>query len=90
MPQQDDRDDHTRPGPSAGAESKEPGPGTDASPETAGMDGEGKTELNDEDVERVEMMMRKLQAVREAGEGMSVDQRRRMAARAVEDVMKEF
>lgn len=50
----------------------------------------GKSELDDEDVDKVEKMMRKLQAVREAGEGMGYDQRRRMAARAVEEVMKEL
>jgi hypothetical protein len=35
-------------------------------------------------------MMRKLQATREAGEGLTPEQRRRMAARAVEEVMREL
>jgi hypothetical protein len=35
-------------------------------------------------------MMRKLQAAREAGQAMGEAQRRRMAARAVEEVMKDF
>jgi len=46
--------------------------------------------LADEDLEQVEKMMRKLQAAREAGEGMSEAQRKRMAARAVEEVMREL
>lgn len=47
-------------------------------------------ELDDDDIVKVENMMRKLQAVREAGEGMGEAQRRRLAARAVEEVMKEL
>lgn len=47
-------------------------------------------ELDDEEVVKVEKMMRKLQAVKEAGEGLPDAQRRRMAARAVEEVMKEL
>jgi hypothetical protein len=45
---------------------------------------------DDDDIAKVETMMRKLQAVREAGEGMGEAQRRRMAARAVEEVMREL
>lgn len=59
--------------------------------EDAKLSGEqGKSELDDEDVEKVERMMRRLQAVREAGEGLGYEQRRRMAARAVGEVMKEL
>ena len=47
-----------------------------------GLDGEG--------VDKVEKMMRRLQAVREAGEGMPDKERKRMAARAVQGVMKEL
>lgn len=47
-------------------------------------------DIDDEEVLKVERMMSKLQAVREAGEGMSQEQRRRMAARAVQEVMKEM
>ncbi|KAJ4162969.1 hypothetical protein NW754_014391 [Fusarium falciforme] len=50
----------------------------------------GFEDLDDEDIAKVEKMMRKLQAVREAGEGMGEEQRKRMAARAVEEVMKEL
>lgn len=56
-------------------------------PEEGGAD---KSGLQDEDVAKVERMMSKLQAVREAGEGMGQEKRRRMAARAVEEVMKEL
>ena len=47
-------------------------------------------DLDDEEIARMDMMMRKLQAVREAGEGMPEEQRKRMAARAVQEVMKEL
>ena len=47
-------------------------------------------EVDDDDVIKVERMMRKLQAAREAGDGMGEEQRRRMAARAVAEVMKEL
>ncbi|KFH41448.1 hypothetical protein ACRE_078420 [Hapsidospora chrysogenum ATCC 11550] len=62
-----------------------------AGPETSGgQDGDKSAGLDEDDVAKVERMMRKLQAVREAGEGMGQEQRRRMAARAVEEVMKEL
>jgi|UniRef100_A0A8H7TS53 hypothetical protein len=47
-------------------------------------------ELNDDDIAKLEKMMRKLQTAKEAGEGMSEDQRRRIAMRAVEEVMREL
>lgn len=47
-------------------------------------------ELGDEDIAKVEKMMRKLQAAKEMGEGMSEAQRKRLAARAVEEVMREL
>lgn len=47
-------------------------------------------DLDEEEIAKMEKMMRKLQAVREAGEGIPEEQRRRMAARAVEEVMKEL
>ncbi|CAH0040598.1 unnamed protein product [Clonostachys solani] len=58
--------------------------------EKSAEEGDGDGELNDDDIAKVEKMMRKLQAAREAGEGMGEDQRRRMAARAVEEVMREL
>ncbi|PTB69439.1 hypothetical protein BBK36DRAFT_1187106 [Trichoderma citrinoviride] len=58
----------------------------------ADKDGEAQDdrELDDEDVAKVEKMMRKLQAAREMGEGMGEAQRRRLAAKAVEEVMREL
>ncbi|KAF7547130.1 hypothetical protein G7Z17_g7942 [Cylindrodendrum hubeiense] len=50
----------------------------------------GLGDMDEEEVAKVEKMMRKLQAVREAGEGMGEEQRKRMAARAVEEVMREL
>ncbi|CAH0020976.1 unnamed protein product [Clonostachys rhizophaga] len=47
-------------------------------------------ELNDDTIAKLEGMMRKLQAAKEAGEGMSEDQKRRIAMRAVEEVMREL
>jgi hypothetical protein len=47
-------------------------------------------ELGDEDIAKVEKMMRKLQAAKEMGEGMSEAQRKRLAAKAVEEVMREL
>lgn len=56
----------------------------------AGHEGDVEDEVDDDEVLKVEKMMRKLQAVKEAGEGLPDAQRRRMAARAVEEVMKEL
>ncbi len=60
---------------------------------TTGVATEGEEvddEIDDDDVAKVEKMMRKLQAAREAGQTMGEAQRRRMAAKAVEEVMKEI
>ena len=46
------------------------------------------TDLDDASIQQVEAAMRKLQAVRELGVGMPENQRRRMAARAVGEVMR--
>jgi hypothetical protein len=50
----------------------------------------GLEELDEDEIAKIEKMMRKLQAVREAGEGMGEEQRKRMAARAVEEVMRDL
>ncbi|GAB0137166.1 hypothetical protein EsDP_00005446 [Epichloe bromicola] len=55
-----------------------------------GGDVEAGEDEEDKEVVAMENMMRKLQAVREAGEGLPEAQRRRMAARAVQEVMKEL
>lgn len=48
------------------------------------------SELDDDDVTKMDNMMKKLLAVREAGEGLPEEQRKRMAAQAVKEVMKEL
>ncbi|ODA79123.1 hypothetical protein RJ55_04715 [Drechmeria coniospora] len=45
---------------------------------------------DDDEVAKVEGMMRRLQAVRDSSAGLGESQRRRMAARAVADVMREL
>jgi hypothetical protein len=50
----------------------------------------GLEDLDEDEIAKIEKMMRKLQAVREAGEGMGEEQRKRMAARAVEEVMRDL
>lgn len=56
----------------------------------SGKPDEDQDDIDDQDVAKVEAMMRKLQAAREAGESMSETQRRKMAAKAVEEVMREL
>lgn len=51
---------------------------------------DGGDELGDEDIQKVEQMMRKLQAVKDMSAGLPEDQKKRMAARAVGEVMKEL
>ncbi|CAN8095762.1 unnamed protein product [Discula destructiva] len=51
---------------------------------------DGGGELEDDDVKEVEQMMRKLQAVREMGAGLPEEQRKRLAARAVGEVMRDL
>ncbi|KAH6642286.1 hypothetical protein C7974DRAFT_408851 [Boeremia exigua] len=53
-----------------------------------GDDSEG--ELDDKDVEELETMMRKMVAIKEMGEGMPEAERKRFAAKAVNDIMKEL
>jgi alpha- and gamma-adaptin-binding protein p34 len=55
-------------------------------------DGEDKPdeELGDGDVQQLETMMRKLQAVRDMSAGLPEEQRKKLAAQAVGEVMKEF
>ncbi|GJN85270.1 hypothetical protein PLIIFM63780_008834 [Purpureocillium lilacinum] len=54
------------------------------------VDADEREALDDDDVARVERMMRKLQAAREAGQGMNEAQRKKMAARAVAEVMRDL
>ncbi|PNY27583.1 Uncharacterized protein TCAP_02492 [Tolypocladium capitatum] len=55
-----------------------------------GDDAEEGPDDDDNDVVRVERMMRKLQAVRDAGAAVGEAQRRKMAAKAVAEVMREL
>jgi hypothetical protein len=64
--------------------------GGDGGEGSTGREEEGDDEIGDEDVQKLERMMLKLQAVRDASAGLPEDQRRRMAARAVGEVMKEL
>ncbi|KAL8287953.1 hypothetical protein RB597_000170 [Gaeumannomyces tritici] len=67
------------------------GPGdTDGDKEGGSGGGGDGDSLRQEDVEKVEAMMRKLLAAREMGAGMPEEQRRRLAARAVGEVMREL
>ncbi|KAK5654792.1 hypothetical protein OQA88_6828 [Cercophora sp. LCS_1] len=56
------------------------------------VDGEGskEEELGEEDVQKMERMMLKLQAVRDRSAGLPEEQRKRLAQQAVDEVMKEF
>lgn len=47
-------------------------------------------EIDDDDVQQMEQMMRKLQAVRDMSAGLPEDQRKRMAARVVGEVMRDL
>ncbi|KAK2060591.1 hypothetical protein LY76DRAFT_644597 [Colletotrichum caudatum] len=61
--------------------------------ETAGESRDGDDEdeeLDGDEVEKIERMMRKLQAVRDMSAGLPEEQRRRMAKKAVGEVMKEL
>ena len=53
-------------------------------------DEDGPEDIGDDDILKMEQMMRKLQAVRDMSAGLPEDQRKRMAARAVGEVMKEL
>ncbi|KAI1266411.1 hypothetical protein F5Y18DRAFT_358004 [Xylariaceae sp. FL1019] len=46
--------------------------------------------LDDEEIQKIERMMTKLQAVRDTNAGLPEDQRKRAAAKAVAEVMKEL
>lgn len=60
--------------------------------EMAGIDDAEKDddELGEDDVKKVEQMMRKLQAVRDMSAGLPEEQRKRVAARAVGEVMRDL
>ncbi|TGJ82960.1 hypothetical protein E0Z10_g5814 [Xylaria hypoxylon] len=68
----------------------------DGEPSTAPADGgkptsdETEESLDDDDVRNMERLMAKLQAVRDTNVGLPEDQRKRAAAKAVAEVMKEL
>ncbi|KAH9904918.1 alpha and gamma adaptin binding protein p34-domain-containing protein [Xylariomycetidae sp. FL2044] len=62
---------------------------------TAGDDGNNdgdadQGDIGDEDIQKIERMMQKLQAVRDTSAGLPEEQRKRVAAKAVAEVMKEL
>jgi alpha- and gamma-adaptin-binding protein p34 len=75
-------------GHSQGTESR-PGAVESASAQTRNRDERGD-ELGDQDIQKVEQMMRKLQAVKDMSAGLPEDQKKRMAARAVGEVMRDL
>lgn len=58
-----------------------------ASSTTAQNDGE---DVEEDEVKKLEQMMRKLQAVRDMSAGLPEEQRKRVAARAVGEVMRDL
>ncbi|KAI0143363.1 alpha and gamma adaptin binding protein p34-domain-containing protein [Pestalotiopsis sp. NC0098] len=52
--------------------------------------GDEDVQLDDDEIQKLEGMMRKLQAVRDMSAGLPEDQRKRMAAKAVGEVMKDL
>lgn len=64
------------------------GKGTGPAPGLDGDDDAGV--VHDDEVVKLERMMRKLQAVREAGAGLGEAQRKKMAAHAVAEAMREL
>ncbi|KAL2152184.1 hypothetical protein VTH82DRAFT_5368 [Thermothelomyces myriococcoides] len=55
-----------------------------------GREAEENEDIDEEDVQQLERLMLKLQAVRDASAGLPEEQRKRMAARAVGEVMREL
>ncbi|KAJ4402543.1 hypothetical protein N0V91_007081 [Didymella pomorum] len=49
-----------------------------------------RSELGDKDVEELEVLMKKMVAIKELGEGMGEEERKRFAAKAVNDILKEL
>jgi alpha/gamma adaptin binding protein p34 len=66
------------------------GPSEDKTKYDTGKDEDKEGDITEEDVQKLEEMMGRLRAVREMGEGMPEAERRRMAARAVAEAMKEL
>ncbi|KAF1933327.1 uncharacterized protein M421DRAFT_415665 [Didymella exigua CBS 183.55] len=54
------------------------------------LHGDGEGELGEKDVEELEVLMRNMVAIKEMGKGMEEAERKRFAAKAVDDLMKEL
>jgi hypothetical protein len=52
--------------------------------------GKEEEDTSEDDVQKIEQMMARLRAAREMGEGMPEDQRRRIAAKAVAEAMRDL
>ncbi|KAI0110572.1 hypothetical protein F4776DRAFT_642384 [Hypoxylon sp. NC0597] len=59
-------------------------------PGTSSDKKDNEEDLNDEEIRKIERMMAKLQAVRDTSAGLPEDQRKKIAAKAVAEVMKEL
>ncbi|KAI1414426.1 hypothetical protein F5Y13DRAFT_158531 [Hypoxylon sp. FL1857] len=57
---------------------------------STGANKDNEEDLNDDEIRKIERMMVKLQAVRDTSAGLPEDQRKRVAAKAVAEVMKEL
>ncbi|KAK8137054.1 hypothetical protein PG984_004994 [Apiospora sp. TS-2023a] len=68
---------------------KKQGP-QEADPSSNGASKQADEKLDEAEVQKLEGMMRKLQAVRDMSAGLPEDQRKRMAAKAVGEVMKDL
>lgn len=64
-------------------------PGKISSPSGGSAD-DAPDDVGGDDVEKVEKMMRKLQAVRDMSAGLPEEQRKRVAARAVGEVLRDL
>lgn len=64
--------------------------GEPAKPTTQTTGSSEDVALDDNEIQKLEGMMRKLQAVRDMSAGLPEDQRKRMAAKAVGEVMKDL
>jgi hypothetical protein len=64
--------------------------GTDIKPAASQGDVNWGDNLQEEDVEKIESMMKKLLAVRDMSAGLPEEQRKKMAKKAVDEVMKDL
>ncbi|KAI0883069.1 uncharacterized protein GGS22DRAFT_167822 [Annulohypoxylon maeteangense] len=64
--------------------------GQDNDEPSAGNNPDGGEDLNDNEIRKMELMMMKLQAVRDTSAGLPEEQRKKVAAKAVAEVMKEL